>query len=163
MKRISLLIVCLFLLGSSVGHAQTNFLSGTIVLESTEFASWTASDHMGAAKRFEEESRILRAEARGMENIETLILPYLQVKAVDQAGVNKLIDRRLKEADERMKLAKWHHQEALISINRVEAKMQGPVPSQKPITTGTDQSSQHTPHQSFMKSDWMEEEDLWGW
>ncbi len=163
MKRITLFIVCIFLVGSSVGHAETNFIKGTMITDTKEYGSWTASDHMGAVKRFEEESRLLQAEARGMENIETLILPYLQVKAVDQAGVNKLIDRRLKEADEMMKLAKWHHQEALVSLRKTEASMPGHVPSQKAITTGTDQSSRHPAHKSFMRSDWMEEEDLWGW
>lgn len=163
MKRITLFIVCMFLVGSSVGHAETNFIKGTMITDTNVYGSWTASDHMGAAKRFEEESRLLQAEARGMENIETLILPYLQVKAVDQAGVNTLIDRRHKEADEMMKLAKWHHQEALHALNKTKASMPVAGPSPKTITTGSDQTARHPAHESYIRSNWMEAEDLWGW
>ena len=163
MKITTTLIVGLFLTGSSLVYADTHSLDRTVESGSTALEAWTAGDHLGAAKRYEEEARLLQAEARGMEHVEMKILPYLEVEAIKEAGVHKLIDRRLKEAEENTKLAKWHHKEAIQLLGHREANSTAATHSQKAVTTGASQVSDSHSGQSYLKYDWMEEEAILGW
>ena len=93
-----------------------------------------------------------------MESVETKILPFLQVEAIKEAGVQKLIDRRLKEAEENMKLASLHHNEGMRALADKEA---GLAPANHPQSgemtdvTHTTGSSGNTSYQLY---DWMEDE-----
>ena len=153
MKTATFFLTVLFMFGSSMGYADT---MNTIQSPSSAFADWTAGDHMGAAKRYEEEARLLQAEARGMEAAENRILPYLEVEAVEMSGLPKIIDRRMKESEEKMKLASWHHQEAMRLIALREAS-EGPKTSVKGV--GTSVKSKDT----YMKYEWLQDEDVLGW
>ena len=163
MKILATILISAFLATSSVAFAERTPFTATVEPDSFAVGSWTAGDHMGAAARYEEQARVLQAEARGMEQIENQILPYLEVKAIEQAGVGKLIDRRLKESEEYMKLANWHHEEAMRMFAAKEANIPAEMPSQKSVTTGVSQTSHSPAKQSYMKYDWIEEEALWGW
>ena len=163
MKIPAFLLAGIFLVGISVGHADTMSLKSPIGQNIPTMNQWSAGDHWGTAKRYEEEARLLRAEARGMELVETKILPFLEVGAIKEAGIPKIIDRRLKEADEMMNFAKWHEKEALRLFAAREATTPTIVPSKKAVTTGMPHSGTPTHDSSYLKFDWMEEEDLWGW
>ena len=149
MKLTTLLLSALFLISSSAVFAQTMGTSGPLGADSSMFDGWTAGDHMGAAKRYEEDARLLQAEARGMEAAEGKILPYLEVEAIQAAGLNRLIDRRVKESEEMNKLAMWHRKEAMRLIGEKEAAQ------------GTDISA--TPKNPYIKFEWLDEEHLHGW
>ena len=122
------------------------------------FESWTAGDHLGTAKRYEEEARLLRAEVRGMESVETKILPFLQVEAIQEAGVQKLIDRRLKEAEENMKLASWHHSEGLRVLADKEAGLAPTSHAQGDGMTDFTNTTSSSENSSYELYDWMEDE-----
>ena len=163
MKILSTLLVSLFLMSSSLVYAETNSFQHFPKPGATTLENWTAGDHLGAAQRYEEESRLLQAEARGMEHVEMKILPYLEVEALKEAGIQNLIDRRLKEADENMKMANWHHKEALQLIEVAEAKQLKETSSHMVVPTGMSQVSQPYGQKSYMKYDWIEEEAILGW
>ena len=162
MKVTAIIFIGLFLIGSSVGYAETHSSTKTIPMGVPPLEFWSAGDHLGAAKRYEEEARLLRSEARGMEYVEMRILPFLEVEAIKEAGVQKLIDRRLKEAEENMKLASWHRNEGIQLLAEKEASMPA-VHSQKPAKTGVSQTPAVYTGQSYMKYDWITEEALLGW
>ncbi len=163
MKIASTILIAVFLGSGSIAQADTLSLPGTFDSKATAAETWTAGDHMGAAKHYEEEARLLRAEARGMEHIEMKILPFLEVEAIKEAGVQKVIDRRLKEAEENEKLAKWHQKEAINMLQMVETNMPAVMDSHKTVTTGVSQTSHSGSNQSYMKYDWIEEEAILGW
>ena len=152
----TIVFAAIFLVGSSVTYAETMTFNGQAEPVTKAFESWTGGDHMGAAKRYEEEARLLEAEARGMEMVESKILPYLEVDAMKEAGVGQIIERRMKEADEKRRLAKWHHNEALELYGDKEAAM----PIHESVQ-GVTQTS--TGKKSYLKFDWIEYEDLEGW
>lgn len=159
MKIFTTTLISLCLLGSPVSFAERNSFKTIMESSPTALESWTAGDHLGAAKRYEEEARLLQAEARGMETVETKILPFLQVEAINEAGVQKLIDRRLKEAEENMKLASWHHKEGLQLLAKKEASLSGASPSHKAVTTGVSHSkSSPVKPSSYELYDWMADE-----
>lgn len=163
MKIAATIFVGIFLVGSSVGYAETHSFPKPIESGATALEFWTAGDHLGAAKRYEEEARLLVAEARGMESVETKILPFLEVEAIKEAGVQKLIDRRLKGAEENMKLASWHRNEGMQLLAEKEASLPAATHSQKAVTTDVSETSDAYTGQSYMKFDWMEEEAIMGW
>ena len=156
MKITPLVLAAFFVLGSSAVYADTMKSMGSVQSTSTTFANWTAGDHMGAAKRYEEESRLLQAEARGMETAEARILPYLEVEAVQMSGITKLIDRRIKESEEKMTLASWHHQEAM----RLIAIREASEGTKKPVQGVGTSVGKKDP---YIKYDWLQDEDLAGW
>ena len=156
MRINAIVFATIFFLSSSVGYAETMSFKGEVGPGTKAFNSWTGGDHMGAAKRYEEESRLLEAEARGMEMAESKILPYLEVEAMKEAGVGQIIDRRLKEADEKRQLAKWHHNTALELYGAREVTM----PTQD---TGQGVIQPSKGEKSYLKYDWMDLEDLEGW
>jgi len=162
MKITATICISLFLFGSSVGYAETHSSTKAIDMSVAALESWSVGDHLGAAKRYEEESRLLQAEARGMETVELKILPFLEVDAIKEAGVQNLIHRRQKEAAENMKLANWHHKEAMQLLAAKEASLLG-VRSQESVATGVSQTSTVPSGRSYLKYDWMEEQDLLGW
>ncbi len=162
MKIVTTIFVSLFLVGSSVGYADTHSSKNTIEMGVTALESWTAGDHQGAAKRYEEEARLLQAEARGMEHVEMRILPFLEVEAIKEAGVQKLINRRLKEAEDNMKLANWHRNEGMQLLAEKEARIPA-VHTQNSAKAGVSQSSTGYTGQSYMKYDWIVEEAILGW
>ena len=125
--------------------------------------NWTAGDHLGAASRYEEEARLLQAEARGMEHVEVKILPYLEVEAIKEVGIQSLIDRRLKEAEANREMASWHHKEALQLIQVAESTEIETTSSSQVVPTGVSHSSQSPQKKSYMKYDWIEEEAILGW
>ncbi len=158
MKIAMTTLFSLCLLGSSVGFAETQSFQSRFESTESALASWTAGDHFGAAKRYEEEARLLQAEARGMESVEKKILPFLQVEAIKEAGVQKLIDRRLKEAEENMKLSSWHHSEGMQVLAAKEANL---TPANHPTTGGMTDVTHTTSSpvdQSYELYDWMEDE-----
>jgi hypothetical protein len=162
MKITATICISLFLFGSSVGYAETHSSTKAIDMSVATLESWTIGDHLGAAKRYEEESRLLQAEARGMETVEMKILPFLEVDAIKEAGVQNLINRRHKEADENMKLAAWHHKEAMQLLAAKEAHgptmtSQGSFKTEVPTTNGG------TKKASYQKYDWIAEEAILGW
>ena len=156
MRIKAIIFAAIFFVGSSVSYAETMTFKGQVEPVTKAFESWTGGDHMGAAKRYEEEARLLEAEARGMEMFESKILPYLEVEAMKEAGVGQIIDRRMKEADEKRRLAKWHHNEALELYGAREAAM----PHHETVQGVTQTSSGK---KSYLKFDWIQNEDLEGW
>lgn len=136
MKITATIFVGIFLVGSSVWYAETHSFTKTIESGATAWESWIAGDHLGAAKRYEGEARLLEAEVRGMEQVEMKVLPFLEVEAITEAGVQKLIDRRRKEAEENMKLATCHHQAANQLLGGKEGSLPVATHSQKAMTTG---------------------------
>lgn len=163
MKITTIVLAGIFLVGASTVQAENLTLAGAFEPGSAGLQTWTAGDHWGAAKRYEEEARMLRAEARGMEYVETKILPFLEVQAIQEAGIPKAIDRRLKEAAEIMSFSKWHEKEAMRLFAAREASTPTVVPSKKAVPTGMGHSGKSVHDSSYLKYDWMEEEDLWGW
>lgn len=163
MKITTTIIVSLFLIGSSIAYADTHSFTNSLETDGTSLEAWTAGDHLGAAHRYEEEARLLEAEARGMEHVEMKILPYLEVEAIKEAGVQKLIDRRLKEVEENKKLASWHHEKALQMLAVKEASLPATTHSQKAVTTGASERSNTPEDKSYMKYDWIEEQAILGW
>ena len=163
MKILTTFLVGCFLMGSSVVYAETHFYQHVPQSGVVSLASWTVGDHLGAAKRYEEDARLLRAEARGMEHVEMKILPYLEVEAIKEAGVQNLIDRRLKEAEENMKMASWHQKEAMQLISVAEANQTGTTPSHQTVPTEVSHTSSSSAQKSYMKYDWIEEEAILGW
>ncbi len=135
MKITATIFVGIFLVGSSVWYAETHSFTKTIESGATALESWIAGDHLGAAKRYEGEARLLEAEVRGMEQVEMKVLPFLEVEAITEAGVQKLIDRRRKEGEKNMKLATCHHQAAMQSLAEKEANLLA-THSQKAVMTG---------------------------
>ena len=156
MRIKSIVFAAIFFVGSSVGYAETMTFKGEVGSGTNAFESWTGGDHMGAAKRYEEAARLLEAEARGMEMVESKILPYLEVDAMKEAGVGQIIERRMKEAQEKRVLAKWHHNTALELFSAREAAM----PTHEKVQ-GVTQTT--TGKKSYLKYDWMLHEDLEGW
>ena len=163
MRILTTILASTFLMTSSVVFAEPTSFKATVESGTSALGSWTAGDHMGAAARYEEEARLLQAEARGIEQVENQILPYLEVEAIEQAGVGIRIDRRLKEAEEYMKLANWHHEEGMRLFAAKEASMPAAGPSQKSVTTGVSQTSNSPAKKPYLKFDWIEEETLSGW
>ena len=164
MKITTTLCIGIFLIGNSMSHAgETHSFTSMMESGAHTLKSWTAGDHLGASKRYEEDARLLQAEARGMEHVEMKILPFLEVDAIKEAGVQQLIDRRLKEADENMKLANWHHKEAMQLLAGKEASLPAATHSQKAMATGVSQISNSSSGQSYLKYDWIEEEAILGW
>lgn len=162
MKVTATIFASIFLFGSSVGYAETDSSTKTIEMGVSSLATWSAGDHLGAARRYEEEARLLQAEARGMEHVEIKILPFLEVEAIKEVGVQNLIDRRLKEAEESMRLANWHHQEAMLLLGAMEFRV--PVmASQNGSTSGQSQTSKPSTGRSYKKYDWIEEQEIMGW
>ena len=162
MKILTTTLISLCLLGSSVSFAGMDPSKTMMEFSPIPLESWTAGDHFGAARHYKEEARLLQSEARGMETVETKILPFLQVEAIKEAGVQKLIGRRLKEAEENMKLANWHRSEGMQLLAEKEARMPA-VDSHKPAKTGARQTSSTPVQQSYMKYDWIAEEAILGW
>ena len=156
MRIKAIIFASIFFVGSSVGYAETMTFKGQVGPFTNAFETWTGGDHMGAAKRYEEEARLLEAEARGMEMVESKILPYLEVEAMKEAGVSNIIDRRMKEANEKRQLAKWHHNTALEIYGAREAAS----PSSDSVKSLTGSSSGT---KSYKKFNWIENEDLEGW
>ena len=156
MRIHALIFAAIFILGSSVSYAESVTFVGNVGQDHKAFKSWTGGDHMGAAKRYEEESRLLEAEARGMEMVESKLLPYLEVEAMKEAGVGQIIERRMKEAEEKKMLAKWHHNTALEMYGAREAAS----PSNDSMKSLTGSS---TGQKSYKKFNWIENEDLEGW
>ena len=156
MKIITIILTGIFLIGSTAVYADSTRSGDVVQSSSSVFETWTAGDHMGAAKRYEEEARLLQAEARGMESAEARILPYLEVEAVQQSGIPTLVDRRIKESEEKMKLASWHHQEALRLIADREASDAVTQPIQD---VGTSESTKDP----YVKYDWLQDEHILGW
>ena len=156
MRIFTIIFTSLFLLSGAALHADSMRSSDVVYSPSSAFDTWTAGDHMGAAKRYEEEARLLQAEARGMESAEARILPYLEVQAVQQSGISKLVDRRIKESEEKMKLASWHHQEAL----RLIAMREASESAQPPIK---DVGQSGTKKDPYVKYDWLQDEHILGW
>ncbi len=150
--------ISLCLLGSSVGFAETQPFNAMMKTNTVALESWTAGDHLGAAKRYEEEARLLQAEARGMESVETKILPFLQVEAIKEAGVRKLIDRRLKEAEENMKLANWHHNEGLRVLTVKESSITSVEHPKSGGRTGVTDSTNSSESSTYELYDWMDDE-----
>ena len=156
MKITTIFFTAIFFMGSSIVYADTMRTVDSVQSPSTAFSSWTAGDHMGAAKRYEEEARMLQAEARGMEAAENRILPYLEVEAVEMSGLPKIKERRIKESEEKMKLASWHHQEAMRLIAMREA-----AESSKTSVQGVGTSVNKK--DPYVKYEWIQDEDVFGW
>ncbi len=165
MKIATTLCIGIFLMTGPLAYADQNpSISRMMGPGSETVKSWTAGDHLGAAKRYEEDARLLQAEARGMEHVEMKILPFLEVEAIKEAGVQKLIDRRLKEAEENMQLANWHHKEAFQMLAKKEASMPMATHPLKAINTGGREENSHAVDgQSHLKYGWIEEEAILGW
>lgn len=158
MKIAATTLISLCLLGSSIGFAETQPFNAMMKTNAIALESWTAGDHLGTAKRYEEEARLLQAEVRGMESVETKILPFLQVEVIKEAGVQTLIERRLKEAEENMKLASWHHNEGMQLLATKEAGLTpAPLP-QGSGSTGVTHSPDSSEDRSYELYDWMEDE-----
>ncbi len=158
MKVIATTFISLCLLGSSVGFAETQPFNALMHSNAMAMESWTAGDHLGTAKRYEEEARLLQAEVRGMENVERKILPFLAVEAIKEAGVQTIIDRRLKEADENLKLAGWHHNKGMQMLAAKEAGLNSTNRIQTGGRTDVSHPTSSSENSSYQLYDWMEDE-----
>lgn len=74
---------------------------------------WTPGDHLDAAKRYEEEARLLVLEVRCMKLIENPLRPNREIETMKRADIFELIPRNEQEAQEKNALASIHQKVGL--------------------------------------------------